>query len=623
MQKENESVFVEEQNINSVIRNRYLFIFDIFIIVLAFFATGLLVQDVYQVVHNMLHNFVGIIVTAVVYVSALYISGAYNTLWIHAGVKDYIKLSEACLIAGSISIVADRWVLHEFYFKYLVCTAGIASIGIVVIRMSVRVLNEIYRNRVTSTGDKTTVLIVGAGAAASIVIKDIANNRNLNYDIVGFVDDDPTKKNIQFNGVKVLGDRFDIPKLCRQYAVDEILIAMPSAPQAVWREIVEIASKTKCKIKTLPSVDQMIDEDNLSSKIRNVQIEDLLARDTIELDNSGIGAFITGKVVLVTGGGGSIGSELCRQIMKYSPQTLVVLDIYENSAYELQMELNRQYPDNKPEVIIASVRDMDRLESVFEKYRPYIVFHAAAHKHVPLMEVSPGEAVKNNIFGTLNVAKCADKFGVKRFVMISTDKAVNPTNVMGATKRFCEMIVQCMQQDSQTEFVAVRFGNVLGSNGSVIPLFKRQIEAGGPVTVTDKRITRYFMTIPEACQLVLQAASYAKGGEVFVLDMGEPVKIYDLAKNLIRLSGYRPDIDIEIVEVGLRPGEKLYEELLMDEEGLKETAHRKIFIGKPAEVDRQQIQEKLEILRAAVETGNPETVKQAMEQVVDTYKRKD
>ena len=613
----------KEQNIGSVIRNRYLFIFDIFIIIFAFFVTGLLVQDVYDVVYNMLQNFVGIIVTVILYVALLYVARLYNTLWIHAGTKDYIRLAQMCLLAGSLAVLIDRWILHEFYFKYLVCAVGIASIGIAGLRMLIRVLNELYRDRITSVGDKTTVLIVGAGSAASMMIKDISNNKNLNYNIVGFVDDDPTKRNIQFNGVRVLGDRFDIPRLCRKYGVDEVLIAVPSAPQTVWREIFEIASKTKCKIKTLPSIDQMIDEDNMSSKIRNVQIEDLLARDPIKLDNTEIGSYIEDKVVLVTGGGGSIGSELCRQIMKYNPKRLIVFDIYENTAYDLQMELNREYPDNKPEVIIGSVTDMDSLETVFDEYRPYIVFHAAAHKHVPLMEVSPQEAVKNNIFGTLNVARCADKFGVKRFVMISTDKAVNPTNVMGATKRFCEMIVQCMQKESKTEFVAVRFGNVLGSNGSVVPLFKRQIENGGPVTVTDKRITRYFMTIPEACQLVLQAASYAKGGEIFVLDMGEPVKIYDLAKNLIILSGYRPDADIEIVEIGLRPGEKLYEELLMDEEGLVETAHKKIFIGRPIDVDKAKMRENLEILHAAVDTKDAETVKQAMAQVVDTYHRKD
>ena len=340
------------------------------------------------------------------------------------------------------------------------------------------------------------------------------------------------------------------------------------------------------------------------------------------MDNKEISGYIQDKVVLVTGGGGSIGSELCRQIMKFLPEKLIVFDIYENNAYELQMELNQMYPNNKPEVIIGSVRDKKRLETVFSRFRPEIVFHAAAHKHVPLMEDSPGEAIKNNVFGTLNVARCAEQFETKRFVMISTDKAVNPTNIMGATKRICEMIVQSMQQNSKTEFAMVRFGNVLGSNGSVIPLFKKQIEQGGPITVTDKRITRFFMTIPEASQLVLQAAAYAKGGEIFVLDMGEPVRIYDLAKNLIKLSGYQPDVDIKIEFCGLRPGEKLYEELLMDEEGLKNTEHQKIFIGHPINIDQNYLNTMLKELEQACDNEDLEYIKNTVAKLVPTYVRK-
>ena len=366
-------------------------------------------------------------------------------------------------------------------------------------------------------------------------------------------------------------------------------------------------------------MDQIISSLGTKGVIRNVQIEDLLDRNPIVLDNEEIEGYIKGKAVMVTGGGGSIGSELCRQIMKYSPEKLIVVDIYENNAYDLQMELNHLYPDNPPAVLIASIRDKDRLDAIFREYKPYIVFHAAAHKHVPLMEQSPTEAIKNNVFGTLNVAMCADKFGVKRFVMISTDKAVNPTNIMGATKRMCEMVVQAMQKISDTEFVAVRFGNVLGSNGSVIPLFKKQIEDGGPVTVTHKDITRFFMTIPEAAQLVLQAASYAEGGEIFVLDMGKPVKIYDLAKNIIRLSGYTPGVDIKIEVTGLRPGEKLYEELLMNEEGLKKTRHEKIFIGAPGEITMEELKPRLDLLYKAAESNDVNKIKDIVEQVVPTY----
>ena len=456
---------------------------------------------------------------------------------------------------------------------------------------------------------------------ATLLIKDMNTNNNLNFDIVGLVDDNPDKYHSIINGYHVIGNRNDIPHICKEQEIDQIFLAIPSASVSDKKEIVEICSETKATLKTVPSVDQIIESTDGKIPVRNVQIEDLLERSPIKLSNSEISEYIENKVVLVTGGGGSIGSELCRQIMKYKPQRLVIVDIYENNAYDLQMELNRKYPDNKPTVLIASVRDKRRLDDIFREYRPYIVFHAAAHKHVPLMEVSPSEAIKNNVFGTLNVAMCADEFNVKRFVMISTDKAVNPTNIMGATKRMCEMIVQSMQKISNTEFVAVRFGNVLGSNGSVIPLFKRQIEEGGPVTVTHKDITRYFMTIPEAAQLVLQAASYAKGGEIFVLDMGKPVKIYDLAKNLIRLSGYTPGVDIKIEVTGLRPGEKLYEELLMNEEGLKKTQHSKIFIGSPIDISMEQLKPDLDLLSEAAEYNDAEKIKDIIERVVPTYIR--
>lgn len=602
-------------------RNRYLFIFDMLVIVIAYIVSEMLALSLRGSIEVLIHNAGAVICTAAVFALVLFISGMYSTLWTLSGTKDYIRIVRSCVISSIISFIINAFFFEGIYIKIGIVTMILASIGILSLRMATRALHNIYKSKVTMNRDRKRLLIVGAGSSAAILVKDVSNNANINYDIVGFVDDDKAKKNVCINGIKVLGNRYDIPRLCDELNVDEILIATPSATVSQRKKIIEICNETGKTVKILPSIDQIIDKDNLLGAMRKVEIEDLLARDPIVLDNSGIRGYIENKTILVTGGGGSIGSELCRQIMKFDPKKLVILDIYENNAYDLQMELNRKYPDNKPEVVIASVRDMQRLEDIFKKYRPYIVFHAAAHKHVPLMEDSPGEAIKNNVFGTLNVAKCADKYGVKRFVMISTDKAVNPTNVMGATKRICEMIVQSMQKVSKTEFVAVRFGNVLGSNGSVIPLFKRQIAEGGPVTVTDKRITRFFMTIPEAAQLVIQAASYAKGGEIFVLDMGEPVKIYDLAKNLIRLSGFEPDVDIKIEVCGLRPGEKLYEELLMDEEGLTNTSHNKIFIGKPIDIDIDRLKKILSDLERAEKSNDPEAIKDAVAKAVPTYKR--
>ncbi len=605
-----------------VIRNRYLFIADLLFIPIAYLASLLLINNIFSAVNIALSNIPAILITDIIFAIINMLCGVYTVMWIYGGTKDYVRITGSCAAASIIALAANVIIFQEsFYFKISLCVMVVASVEIIGSRMLIRAIHNLY-NTTSNSSDKKRLLIIGAGSSATIVLRDISNNDNLNYDVVGFIDDDPAKKNIRIYGEKVLGNRNDIRRICREKRVDEILIALPSATMQERKRIIEICNETGCKIKILPSIDQIIDQNNMYSSVRNVEIEDLLAREPIKLDNTEIGNYITGKVILVTGGGGSIGSELCRQIMRFNPAKLVILDIYENNAYELQMELNRKYPNNKPDVVIASVRDMDRLESIFEEYKPYIVFHAAAHKHVPLMEDSPGEAIKNNVFGTLNVAKCADKYGVKKFVMISTDKAVNPTNVMGATKRICEMIVQCMQKISKTEFVAVRFGNVLGSNGSVIPLFKRQIENGGPVTVTHKDITRFFMTIPEAAQLVLQAASYAKGGEIFVLDMGEPVKIYDLARNLIRLSGYRPDIDIKIEFCGLRPGEKLYEELLMDEEGLTETSHNKIFIGKPIDIDMERLDLMLKKLEIVEISDDNEAIKDVVAEVVPTYVRR-
>ena len=451
-----------------------------------------------------------------------------------------------------------------------------------------------------------------------MLLRDIRDNKHLHYNVVGLIDDDKVKKNQVMCGAKVLGGRSEIERICREKMVEEIVFAIYTLPLSEKKEILEICTKTGCKVKVMPGIEAVLSGNFGFNSMRNIEIEALLEREPVKFDNNLIKEDLCGKTVLVTGGGGSIGSELCRQIIPFRPKLLIILDIYENTTYELQNELMEKYPDQQLEVLIASVRDKKRLDDIFSVYRPEIVFHAAAHKHVPLMEYSPCEAVKNNVFGTLNVAKCADEFGVRRFVMISTDKAVNPTNVMGATKRMCEMIIQTMAAESKTEFVAVRFGNVLGSNGSVIPRFKKQIAAGGPVTVTHPEITRFFMTIPEAARLVIQAAVNAQGGEIFVLDMGEPVKIYDLAQKMIRLAGFQPEDDIKIEFTGLRPGEKLYEELLMNEEGLRKTEHSKIFIGSPIAINHNELQHKLQILSIALNIGD-DAIKEALKEVVPTF----
>ena len=417
------------------------------------------------------------------------------------------------------------------------------------------------------------------------------------YNIIGLIDDNEKRLGYTISGVKIIGNRNDIVKICEENKIDFIFFSIARIDNENKKQILNICQSTKAKVRILPGMREIVNDKKLFESLRDVEIEDLLGRDPIKLDNNNIESLIKGKTILVTGGGGSIGSELCRQIMKHKPERLVMLDIYENNLYDIELELKSKYPKAKIDAVIASIRDKKRLEEVFEKYHPYLVFHAAAHKHVPLMENSPLEAIKNNVFGTRNVVDVADKYNVKRFVLISTDKAVNPTNIMGATKRLCEMIVQAKDKVSKTEYVAVRFGNVLGSNGSVVPLFKKQILAGGPVTVTHKDITRFFMTIPEAAELVIQAITYAKGGEIFVLDMGEPVKIYDLAESLIKLSGLTPNEDIKIEFTGLRPGEKLYEELLMNEEGLDQTEHNKIFIAPPSDITVNDVEEKSSLLK--------------------------
>ena len=437
---------------------------------------------------------------------------------------------------------------------------------------------------------------------------------------VAIIDDDMLKQGKKINGVPIVGQRKDITTIVEKKQIDEIIIAIPSASNKDINEIFAECSKTQCKVKILPSVSQLIDESVVMQKVRDVNIEDLLGREPVNLDVNEVSSYIKDQVVLVTGGGGSIGSELCRQIVGFEPKKLIILDNYENNAYDIQNELLHRNPDLDLTVVIANIRERQRIESIFKMYKPDVVFHAAAHKHVPLMEANPTEAIKNNVFGTLNVAECSDKYGTKRFVLISTDKAVNPTNIMGATKRIAEMVIQALNRNSKTEFVAVRFGNVLGSNGSVIPLFKKQIEQGGPVTVTHPEVTRFFMTIPEAVQLVIQAGAMAKGGEIFVLDMGQPVKIADLARNLIKLSGFEPDMDIKIVYTGLRPGEKLYEELLLNEEGLEATKNNKIYVAKPLHTDLALLKRELECLKELI-LKDSEEIPEYIKLIVPTYKK--
>ncbi|MDP4118528.1 MAG: nucleoside-diphosphate sugar epimerase/dehydratase [Bacillota bacterium] len=570
-----------------------------------------------------------IIIAVVLYLSVYLCNNIYKNIIKYASIRYFIffGLINACagIMMVAISIILPPKIILTF--KYNALAAIIIIFFTVGIRGMIRIISTRKETLFFKKRQKCykNLLIIGAGSGAEWVIRSIAKSNAANYNIVGIIDDDENKKNKFVFGVKVFGGREKIVSVCREKNVDEILIAIPSLEDLSKQRIYSMCTETGLPVKTLPSINEIVEtsrNSDATKHIRDVKIEDLLARKPIQLNNEQLHDEICGKVILVTGGGGSIGSELCRQILKHEPKSLIIFDIYENNAYDLQLELLAEYPDVDLKVVIASVRDLDKLEQVFKEYRPQLVFHAAAHKHVPLMEFNPGEAIKNNVFGTYNVAKTADKYKTERFILISTDKAVNPTNIMGATKRICEMIIQSMQEISKTEFVAVRFGNVLGSSGSVIPLFKKQIENRRPITVTHKDITRFFMTIPEAAQLVLQAACYAKGGEIFVLDMGNPIKIYDLALNLIRLSGLKPFEDIDIKIIGLRPGEKLYEELLMDEEGLKKTENSKIYIGNPIFINMETLTKTLEKLKTAMMSDDKEYIKDIVAQVVPTYIRK-
>lgn len=540
----------------------------------------------------------------------------YNSLWEFASVSELVRTALGCFFSAVFYMVG-MFMLHltvprSFPAIYMLILCLLCG----ALRLSYRCVRR-TRAGLRSEGEKRTMLI-GGGQAGAIALREFQTSPRSENKVVCIIDDAPNKVGSYLGGVKIVGGRSAIARMAEKYDVDEIILAIPSASRQEKLQILNYCHNTSCTLRTLPGICQLANGEVRIEQIREVDIEDLLGRETVKIDLDEVAAYITGKTVLVTGGGGSIGSELCRQAAAQRPKRLIIFDIYENNAYDIQMELRRTHPELDLVVLIGSVRDRERVMQVFDRYRPDLVCHAAAHKHVPLMETSPFEAIKNNVFGTYNVAQAADRFGTQRFILISTDKAVNPTNVMGASKRLCEMIVQMMNDRSATEYVAVRFGNVLGSAGSVIPLFRKQIRSGGPVTVTDKRVIRYFMTIPEAVQLIFQAGAYARGGEIFVLDMGEPVRIDDLARNMIRLSGFEPDVDIPIVYTGLRPGEKLYEELLLSGEGMQKTKNDLIYIGHEIAFDPAAFEENLMLLRAIPESDEP-ALRAKLRELVPTF----
>lgn len=606
-------------------KNILLILIDIMVIICCYVVAMLFLNTK---INNLQNFMIDMVIVVIVYQIFLNCFRMYQNMIRYEVGKDYVKY----IISASLSVVILTLIDKGFNLEYINLRvnvlSGILTAGTFVMyrllgrSIAARKMSKYEKINKNQDNKANNLLIIGAGMGAREIIIAIKNNMRDKYNIVGIIDDDISKINHYILGVKVLGTRYDIPKIAKEKDVDLIFFAINKIDAISRRKILEICQETGVKTRVLPTTEEVIDKQGAMNSLRDVQIEDLLGRDPVHLDNKNINSLIKNKTVLVTGGGGSIGSELCRQIVKYDPKRLVIVDIYENNLYDIEMELRAEYPKLNLEAIVASVRDKARLNNVFETYKPEIVFHAAAHKHVPLMEKSPLEAIKNNVFGTYNVVNCADEYEVEKFVLISTDKAVNPTNIMGASKRVCEMIIQAKNKVSKTEYAAVRFGNVLGSNGSVIPLFKKQIERGGPVTVTHKDITRFFMTIPEAVQLILQAVTYAKGGEIFVLDMGEPVKIYDLAVSLIKLLGYEPNVDIPIEITGLRPGEKLYEEILMSEEGLTSTKHNKIFITEPMSITMEELEEKLEKLKELLKLEKDENseVKKYIKEIVPTFK---
>ena len=610
-------------------RNIYLRIIDIIIIAISYCVAQIIIGNQLVLQPEIGKKLITTIIMAIIiYGGILEIFKTYKNITRYENGNDYLIYVLACLISCTIMIFFNVIPVIPILDERTNLIASLIIVtSIIGYRVFIRlILNEGTTSRREKEDNRKNVLVIGAGEATKILLTTIKNSMKDTYKVVGLIDDNENKLNYAISGNQILGTRYDIPRICKENNVEVIFFTISNISPDDRRKILEICQETGCKVRILPGTKELIKEKPLIQSFRDVQIEDLLGRYPIKLDNKNIGKLIENKVVLVTGGGGSIGSELCRQIIKFKPSKLVIVDIYENNLYDIEQELKFNYPDMEIDAIVASVREKHRLNEIFEQYHPYLVFHAAAHKHVPLMETSPLEAIKNNVFGTYNTVRCADEYGVKRFILISTDKAVNPTNIMGATKRLCELIIQAKNKVSKTEYAAVRFGNVLGSNGSVVPLFKKQIAKGGPVTVTHKEITRFFMTIPEAVSLVLQAMSGAKGGEIFVLDMGEPVKIYDMAVKLIKLSGLEPDVDIQIKVTGLRPGEKLYEELLMAEEGLTETKHDKIHVARPSDIDMEKLEAKLAKLQHLLDNTNNEQkdeIKDVISEVVPTYRNVD
>lgn len=546
----------------------------------------------------------------------------YTSLWRFASIEELKNAIVAIVLSSFVQFCGMKLLDYPVPRSYIIIYTMLLAVCIIVPRFSYRFLRIAYHNHETSGQTKPVVtMVVGAGAAGYMLVREMKNSKHLNRKVPCIIDDDPNKIGTYLQGIPIMGGKEDIPEMAKRYHIEEIIIAIPTLKDQEQRKLLDICQQTACKIKMLPGIYQMVNQEIDISMLRDVSIEDLLGREPVDLHMEKIGDYIGGKVILVTGGGGSIGSEICRQVALHDPKQLIIVDIYENNAYDIQLELKKKYPELNLETLIASVRDKKRIEDIFDTYRPDIVYHAAAHKHVPLMEDSPDEAIKNNVVGTYNVATAANKYHAKKMVLISTDKAVRPTNVMGASKRICEIIMEVFSQISKTEYAAVRFGNVLGSNGSVIPLFRKQIKEGGPVTVTHPDIIRYFMTIPEAVNLVLQCGAYAKGGEIFILDMGEPVKILDLAKKMIRLSGHVPGKDIKIVFTGLRPGEKLYEELLIDEKNLVQTENERIFVAQMSKIDSVETCRKMSVL---IEHAYDESkdIRSDIKKLVPEYKEK-
>lgn len=612
-------------------RNYLLPLMDCISIILGYYLMSVLITDSFlmrptsAITRNEI--LISIVLAIIVFQVVFRLSKRYSNIVRYENNQDYILYIVLSIISSLIVSLIEEIFLNmkNPSIKLNLITGLVIGMILIAYRLIIRyvLLSDVVNKGINYTSDdQKKLLIIGGGYSANDIIKTINSTLKGQYDIVGIIDDNKKRIGYSVAGVRIIGDRNDIAKVCEAHGVDEIFFSIVNIDNKNKKEILEICSRTGAKVKVLPSLTELITEENLYHSLRDVGIEDLLGRDPIELDNHNIKSLINGKVVLVTGAGGSIGSELCRQIMLHNPKQIVLLDNYENSLYDIELELKTNHPNNDIRAVVANIREKERLDTIFESHRPEIVFHAAAHKHVPLMENNPTEAIKNNVFGTYNLVNCSDKYDVKRFILISTDKAVNPTNIMGATKRLCEMIIQAKDRVSKTEYVAVRFGNVLGSNGSVVPLFKKQLAHGGPLTVTHKEITRFFMTIPEAVALVLQAITYAEGGEIFVLDMGEPVKIYDLAKSLIELSGYTLGEDMEIEITGMRPGEKLYEELLMNEENLESTKHDKIFITESMDFTMEDIEEKLDMFRQIVndEHTSKEEIKETMKKCVPTYR---